>query len=177
MRHTPAQGTFPVSVHVTTIGRESLTPAPVAGAFASAASGAAGRVYYYPIVLPEATVVRRLFWANGSTVGTNSHKVGIYSDSAGMPGSRLVEGNATLSAGTTTIQYDDITDVALQPGRYWLAFVSGGTTDTTYAQTAVTMGAKWYEAGSGTTLPATASASLTATTTLFIFGFTSRQTP
>lgn len=131
-------------------------------------AGNASRIYYCPIVLPSATPVERLFWANGGTVGTDSVRIGIYSDRDAKPYARLVNGNLTLSAGANALQFDDVGDVVLPAGRYWLAFVQSGVTANFQRVNSSSFSGRYLDAASTTTLPPTASPTADANTASWV---------
>lgn len=99
----------------------------------SAAWPATNRALYVPFTIAAPCIAYRLFWCNGATAGTNNLQAGIYNDNdAGTdgPGTAVILGTSTLSAGASACQFDNIADTALYPGRYWLALWCNGTTAT-----------------------------------------------
>ncbi|MES2338002.1 MAG: hypothetical protein V4537_07905 [Pseudomonadota bacterium] len=94
--------------------------------FASAAWPSANRTFYYPFTLLDYETVYKFWWANGAATGTNNLQMAIYRDTY----ERLILGTSTLAAGNTQVQEDDITDVGLPPGRYYLGIGCNGTTAT-----------------------------------------------
>lgn len=126
MTYTPASvhRAAPVSMFVSPYSKEAsafVNLAPASGTISLSPSGMA-----FPIVLPVACVARRLWWLNGVTVGTDTMQVGIY-DANGVS---VVLGTATTTSGANVVQFDDITDTSLPPGRYWLACRCSGSTAT-----------------------------------------------
>lgn len=96
--------------------------------FASGSYPASNRVLAFPFVLGDSYLVRKVWWVNGTTVGTNTVDVGVYSEDGAT---RLVTtATGTTTAGANAVQEVDITDVLLNAGRYWCAYVQNGTTDT-----------------------------------------------
>lgn len=122
---------------VSTFSRESAAMSLLAtGSMSSATYPATNRAYYYPIYLPTAVTVYKLWWANGATASTNNIQVGVYlaDGSEFAPGTRVIAGTSTLASGANALQFDDITNTALGPGRYWLAIWCNGTTTTLFRQ-------------------------------------------
>jgi hypothetical protein len=116
-------------------------------------------IYYLPIILPASCTVRRVWWANGATAAGDTFEAGIYADDGdAKPGARLLYGSAATS-GTNSVQFVDVTDTIIGPGRYWLAWVKASGTSAIFrsqvsASDAVNAALMFHE--SGTTLPATA---------------------
>lgn len=107
----------------------------------NAASGtypAADRALAYQFCTCDTILVRKLWWMNGTTVGTDTVQVGVYSE-AGT--TKIISGTAATTAGANLVQEDDITDVELPGGRYWLVIVQNGVTSTpmSYATPAAIM--------------------------------------
>lgn len=94
--------------------------------WASATYPAASRALAFPFAVSSPFLVRKVFWFNGTTVGTDSADVGVYTEA----GARLVSGGGTLTSGASGTQEVDVTDTLLQPGRYWLAYAQNGVTAT-----------------------------------------------
>jgi len=92
--------------------------------YASATYPSSNLALACPFEIAGSFLVRKVFWFNGTTVGTNNVDVGVYDES----GTRLVSGGGTLSAGASGTQEVDVTDTLLKAGRYWLAYVQNGTT-------------------------------------------------
>jgi len=102
-------------------------------ALVSAAFNAADTAYYTPLWVPTLCVARRLFWANGSTVsGAYNVDVGIYADSGGKPGNRLVSTGLTAQGTALQLQFVDTTDTVVTPGLWWLAITCSSTSATFY---------------------------------------------
>jgi len=154
-----------------------------AGVAASATYPGAQRANYYPIVIPTACIAYRVFWLNGATVGTDTVQVGIYNDNdAGDdgPGTAIVRGTATTSAGANVCQFDNITDTVIPAGRIWLAIWASGTTTTLFrvapGATLVKGTGGYQETGLAGGLPATATPA-TMSAYIPIFGFTTIASP
>lgn len=94
--------------------------------FNTAAWPSSNLALYIPVKIAYPYTAVKMFWANGSTVGTNHVDVGIYD----AQGNQLVHSGSTLTSGTNATQIVDTTDVTLQPGLYYLAMAMDGTTDT-----------------------------------------------
>lgn len=84
-----------------------------------------------PFEIAGSFLVRKVFWFNGTTVGTNNADVGVYAED----GRLLIAGGGTLTAGASATQEVDVTDTLLKAGRYWLAYSQNGTTPTPIACT------------------------------------------
>lgn len=144
----------------------------------------AQRALYFPIIIPTACIAYRLFWLNGATVGTDTVQVGIYNDNdAGDdgPGTAIVRGTATTSAGANVCQFDNITDTVVPAGRLWLAVWASGTTTTLFrcqpsASLARNMSG-YLENSLATGLPATATPAQNTVPWIPIFGFTTVASP
>jgi hypothetical protein len=143
-------------------------------AVASAAYVTTNRAIFYPFHLAHPFLVRKMFWVNGTVVGTDSIDVGVYTES----GTRLLSTGGTLSAGVGLIQEIDVTDFLLRPGRYYMGFAQNGTTATTVAILTSAVGARMcglVEMQTAYVLPATATyATIGAVATLPIFGIAQR---
>jgi hypothetical protein len=142
---------------------------------ASTAYPASSRVLAYPFEIADYLTVVKVWWLNGATATTDSCDVGVYTE-AGT--TLLVSGGSTAIAGANIIQEVDCTDTLLAPGRYWCAYVQGGTTATPHAlpTTAAnlrSMGCAQM-AGSGSTLGATFTPAANASAFLNIFGISAR---
>ena len=165
------------SVFVSPYSKEGNGPFSIGATPASAVYPSANRAYYYSIVIPRALVIRRFWWLNGATVGTNNLQAGLYYDSFVS----VLLGASTLSAGTANlVQFDDVADTAIGPGEYWLALWCDGTTATIF-RLATTGGPRHgviYDEDSLTGgLPTTATPTSPANVYLPMFGFTTRASP
>lgn len=143
--------------------------------FASTTYPAASRVIAYPFEIADYFLVRKVWWVNGTTATTDSADVGVY-DEAGT--TLIVSAGSTAIATANVVQEKDCTDTLLAPGRYWLAYVQGGTTATPMASpTAVAllraMGCAQM-AGSGSTLGSTFTPAAIASAVLPLFGIAGR---
>lgn len=150
----------------------------------SAAYPAANRAHYFPVVIPVACTIYRLFWLNGATASTNNVQVGIYNDNdagADGPGTSVVLGTSTLASGASICQFDNITDTALSPGRYWIAVWCNGTTTTLHRSApSASLGRfvnGYLESSLAGGLPATATPAQQTTPYVPVFGFTTISTP
>lgn len=151
-----------------------------ANAVAAAASAVwetANSARYLPFVLSDTLVVAQLFCQNGATVSGNVD-MGIYSEA----GARLVSIGSTAQAGVSTLQFFNITDTTLGPGRYYLALGCDNTTatflqhNTADADLLRSWGVLSATGLTGPTLPATATFSATTATQLVVIGLTTRTT-
>ena len=124
----------------------------------TASSGAwptANKAIFLPFRIAYPSTVVKMFWINGSTVGTNHVDVGIYDSQ----GNQLVHSGSTLTSGASAVQSVDIADTLLQRGLYYMAMVIDGTTDTTnraIPAAAACNAVGLQEMTSAFTLPATA---------------------
>lgn len=84
----------------------------------------ANQAFYVPVEIPWRFPVRRVFWINGSTVSTNAD-FGIYT----LDGARLYSTGSTVQSGASVWQYVAANDLILDPGAYYFALVSSGTTN------------------------------------------------
>ncbi|KKN74335.1 hypothetical protein LCGC14_0391360 [marine sediment metagenome] len=126
---------------------------------------------YTPVSVNRARTIKKLYYYNGATVGSDNVDVGVYAaDGDGLPGARMVSIGPTATAGASAWQAFDIADTDLAPGLYYLAAVQDGVTDkaTSLASTLIIAESRRHSIfeqaiGSGT-LPSTASpAIITAT--------------
>ena len=149
----------------------------------SAAYPAAQRAHYFPIIVSQPCIAYRFFWLNGATVGTDNFQVGIYNDNdAGTdgPGTAIIRGTSTLSAGANICQFDNITDTAIPAGRLWLAIWGSGTTATLFRH--APLGSQnrymsgYQESSLASGLPATATPA-SPSPFIPIFGFTTIASP
>jgi hypothetical protein len=103
----------------------------------SATHPSANIAFYYPVSVPVLCVARRVWWANGDTV-SSSYNVdcGIYADSGYQPAGLLASSGSTAQGTALEIQFVDITDTVLTPGRYWIA-ISCSSTSATFIRTLV----------------------------------------
>lgn len=83
---------------------------------------AANEAIFVPFILDRPALVKRMFTANGSTVNGNVD-VGIYT----WDGARIVSIGSTAHAGTSTLQFFNITDTYLGVGQYYMAAAADGT--------------------------------------------------
>lgn len=93
----------------------------------SAAWPAANDALFVPLYLCQPVVVTRLYSVNGSTVSGNID-MGIYAED----GARIASIGSTAQSGSTALQFFNITDTPLAPGRYYLAVALDNTTGTLF---------------------------------------------
>lgn len=84
------------------------------------------QAYYVPFHIFDRAYVAKQMFASTGTTGTGHFDLGIYDSQ----GNRLVSSGSTAHGATTGLQMVNITDTTLQPGQYWMAFVSDSATDT-----------------------------------------------
>lgn len=84
----------------------------------------ANRAIYIPLYVPYQYVVRRMYWINGSVIGSNV-STGLYT----FDGERLYGSGTVAQVGTSLIQYvTPSTPIPLSPGRYYVAFAISSIT-------------------------------------------------
>jgi hypothetical protein len=93
--------------------------------FTSLTYPAANRALGYMFCLNDYFLVRKVWWANGTTTGTDSADVAVYTEDGAT---RLVAAGSTLTAGVSLLQEVDVTDTLLAPGRYWCVYNQNGVT-------------------------------------------------
>jgi hypothetical protein len=112
------------SIH--TLSAESLGYGLILGSPANAAYPASNDAIFIPVTLYRPALVTRLFVANGN-VTSGSMDMGIYT----LDGSRIVSfGVMTTQTGTQVLQFFNITDTYLSPGKYYMAIVINNGTAT-----------------------------------------------
>jgi hypothetical protein len=143
---------------------------------------AASRTVYMPISVPVKCILRRFWWANGSTVNAAANYIAaIYTDVAGKPGRRLNTTAATAQGTASEVQFvtPSATNV-LVPGGYWFALASNSAT-TTHIMSASLSGAYGETIGgyqeATATPPATATPATRAGALLWLCGFSTETTP
>lgn len=138
---------------------------------AGLASVNAQNAYYTPVILPIVGLARKLWWLNGTTVGTHNIQMGVYADNGYKPGAAIVRGTSTLSAGASVLQFDDITDTQMGPGLVWIAIWFSGTTPTVQGTLAsfYRVDKQFYEQSLAAGLPATATPIQNAGALRFLF--------
>ncbi len=82
---------------------------------ASAVWPAANEAIYIPFSVPVPFLAARMFIYNGGTVNGNVD-LGIYD----VDGNTIITKGATAQAGTSALQFLDITDTTLNPGVYYM---------------------------------------------------------
>lgn len=142
----------------------------------SAAFESANRAVYTPIFIPTVCVATRMWWANGSTVSASYNvDAGIYLDSGFKPGTKLISTGSTAQGTASEVQFADITDTTLTPGRYWLGFTCSSTSATFFRASANWgAGADAYfrfEEASALPLPASATPVESSGLNFYLFGF------
>jgi hypothetical protein len=123
---------YPVMPGITPASLESIMPGlsgagqGVLGNIASGVWPSANLAIYIPFFLVEPVSIAQLFLYNGSAVSGNVD-VGLYAED----GTRLVSTGSTAQAGTSMLQFFDVTDTWLGPGVFYLASALDNTTGTT----------------------------------------------
>lgn len=95
------------------------------GGGTAAAWPSANRAIYIPFFNPWWYPIKRLWWYNGGTSGSNAD-VGIYSSMGGL----IVSSGSTARSGINAPQYVSV-DYLLPPGTYYHALAFSGTTGMT----------------------------------------------
>lgn len=176
MSYTGSSVVRPTSIIVHTFGPESLGPmhrqlfnaSPANVAYASA-----NRAVYIPVLIPQRATFVKAFWWNGATVAGNVD-VGLYDDAW----SRIASTGSTAQSGANSLQEVDITDFAVPPGRYYLAFASSDAT-ATFSTVAAPDALRMPSIGaaqeaSALPLPVTATPAVITQTIIPIYGFSRR---
>jgi hypothetical protein len=150
--------------------------------FASGTVSAATTAFYYPIRVPATAVVRRLWWANGSSTTGNIAAAVYASTPDGVPGTKLVETASTAQGTANEVQFVDVTDIVLPPGVYWIALAASSTSSTIVRANVSTV--RWdalaqLSQGSITlgALPATATPAANVSGHVYLFGFATTASP
>lgn len=135
---------------------------------------AANQAFYYPFFLPWPYPIRRVFWANGSSVTSTNFDFGIYT----ADGTRIYNTTSTAASGASVLQYVTPTEFLLAPGRYYMAISCSSTTASRggtgiggISNALAAMAGILIEA-SALPLPATMTPATTTTTVIPICGFT-----
>lgn len=135
------------------------------GSWTPTAWPSANLAIYVPLRVPKAILVRKLWFASGST-GTGNVDMALY-DAAGVA---VVTATNAAKVASATEQVFDVTDTPIGPGLYYIGLASDSGTDT-FACLAV--GAPVYAAmglrseASAYPLPSTATWSVPQTLTFF----------
>lgn len=170
----------PLPLHITSIGRwnnfVTIASFQAAANFGNATWPASNRAVYVPMTIPARFTVARFMVCNGSTVAGNLD-VGLYNAN----GSRLISTGTTAQAGTTQVQYIDVTNQSFPAGNYYLALVlsdTGGRVSTSAISVSTFepfIGSTLENLGS-TVLPATMTPAVRTVNGLPCFGFTQSDT-
>jgi hypothetical protein len=133
MTDFPAPGALPL--HVTSFSRHgpALAVHAINGTTAAGSmTWVANQAVYMPFSIPWPYPVRRVFWINGSTIGSNVD-FGIYT----LSGTQLFHTGSTAQSGTSAAQYvAPATPFILAPGAYYFALNCDGTTNRLVGNTA-----------------------------------------
>lgn len=175
MIYVPSVHAFLPSPMLSSISPESLGRSALPGSTpGSAAWSTTNRIVYVPFAIDAAVTVYKLWWLNGATVGTNNLQAAVYNGAF----SRLINGTSTLSAGANICQYDDITNVGLPAGRYYMALWCNGTTATTFrGVVAASMGIYYETNASGPQATGTPVAPASNGPVIPVFGLQLRSSP
>lgn len=106
----------------TEIGAIQGGAAPAGGAFP-----ASNDAIFVPLYLSQVVTVTRMFCVNSSTA-SGSVDVGLYTEA----GARIVSAGGAAQSGTNVLQFFNITDTTLGPGRYYMAIAMDNTTGTLF---------------------------------------------
>lgn len=119
---------------------------------------------FVPFYLHQATLIKRLFCSNGTVVSGNVD-VGIYTED----GALIVSSGSVAHAGTSDLQFFDVTDIVLGPGRYYMAIAMDNTTGTIFrANLSVSQQRSLGMAKQASAFPLPASATLAVVTSGFL---------
>src|SRR5512139_3522493 len=177
--YSPAQGV--ILPMLSTIGAWSCVPqVTLTTPPTSATYELANRAVYVPVLVPVTCVAKRLWWANGSTVSASYNvDVGVYLDASFKPGTKLVSTGSTAQGTASEVQFVDVTDTTLAPGRYWLALSCSSTSATFFRhQIGVAYEALFrFEEASALPLPATATPVESTSANVWVFGFATTSSP
>lgn len=137
---------------------------------ASATWGSANLAKYYPVTIPFAYNVRRVFWVNGSGVGNRDF--GIYT----KDGVKIYSTGSTAVSPASGVQYVAVaTPFKLLPGDYYFAWVSDTSTNGCWGQAAAAEQLRFagiFQQATALPLPATATFALAATAGINLCGVT-----
>lgn len=142
------------------------------GVPASLTWASANLARYVPISIPFAYPVNRVFWGNGSVVGTAAD-FGIYT----QDGTRLYSTGSTTASGASIPQYTTpATPFVLPPGDYYFALNNAGTLNRGWGFSAASpnlrFGGVKTQAVGATALPANATFATPSSSGMFLFGVT-----
>jgi len=151
--------------------------APSSGTWESA-----NRAVYFAILVPSQVTVRRVWWANGSSVSASYNiDAGVYADAGAKPGARLVSCGSTAQGTASSVQFASVTSTVIAPGRYWIAIACSSTSATFLRSTTVaslaTDAAARFEEASALPLPATATPVESSNANAYLFGFATTASP
>lgn len=151
---------------------------------ASGAWEAANRAVYFPLIVPAPCVIRRLWWVNGASVSASyTIDCGLYADAGYKPGARIVSTGDTAQGTATNVQFVDVADTAIAPGRYWLALACSATGATFFRGAATGLAPLGADAAmrmnqsTARPLPATATPAESAERYSYMFGFSTTASP
>jgi hypothetical protein len=160
------------------IGEDYAATTPASSTYESA-----NRAVYWPLIIPAVCVVRRLWWANGSSVSASYNiDVGVYTSSNYGPGEKLVSSGSTAQGTATQVQFVDVTDTTVAPGLYWLA-ISVSSASATIMRISLLGGAGHgdaavrFEEASALPLPATATPVEGTVSNIYLCGFATTASP
>lgn len=149
--------------------------AAFAGSTTSITYPAASRILAFPFMLLEPYLVQKVWWMNGATATTDSADVGVFTEDGAT---KLVSAGSTAIATASVVQEVDVTDTVLPRGRYWCAYIQGGTTATPAGWTTSLMQLRMIgcvqQAGSGSTLGSTLTPAAVAAANINLFGIAAR---
>ena len=100
--------------------------------FGASITWVANLAIYTPVEIPYWYPVRRVYWVNGSVVGSSTC-FAIYSAN----GTRIYTTGSVVTAGASAPQYVTPTEFWLPPGRYYFGVSNSGTTNTMWGSTAI----------------------------------------
>jgi hypothetical protein len=109
---------------VSTVDRKyGIWPLPSALNVSPGTYPSSDRAFYFPVLVPEPTIVTKLSCSIGSASSGNID-LGVYDEA----GTRVVSTGSTAMGSASALQVIDVTDTLLTPGAYYLAVAVDNTT-------------------------------------------------
>jgi hypothetical protein len=122
---------------------------------------------FIPITLPWRYVVRRVFWANGSSLGNVN--MGVYS----LGGTKIFDIGSTAQSGASSMQWVSLANAIVLPANnYYLAWACDTTTSRAYGTSLTTASLTNYARSAGLLQQAVGSLTLPAAATFAAYSGT-----
>jgi hypothetical protein len=124
-----------------------------------------------------------MYWANGVTVSASYNvEAGLYLDAGYQPDAKLITTGSVAQGTASEVQFADITDTVLGPGRYWLHMSCSSASATFFRSTIASNTTdelfKCYQASVGPgSAPATATPLKGVSQNAYLFGFATTASP